>query len=57
MTAKQRVLDRERARGRADALDLAARASILDGTAIIAEEDWTITVSIVPIKTNNKMDK
>ena len=26
-------------------------------TAIIAEEDWTITVSIVPIKTNNKMDK
>ena len=39
MTAKQRVLERERARGRADALDLAARASSLDGTAIIAEED------------------
>ena len=39
MTAKQRVLERERARGRADALDLASRASSLDGTAIIAEED------------------
>ena len=39
MTAKERVLTRERARGRADALDLASRASGLDGTAIIAEED------------------
>ena len=33
------MLARERARGRADALDLAGRAPDLDGTAIIAEED------------------
>lgn len=39
MNSKTRVLNRERARGRADALDLAARASAMDGTAIIAEED------------------
>ena len=39
MTAKENVLSRERQRGRADALGLAARASGLDGTAIIAEED------------------
>ena len=39
MAAKDRVLARERARGRADALDLAGRAPDLDGTAIIAEED------------------
>ena len=39
MAAKENVLSRERDRGRADALGLAARASCLDGTAIIAEED------------------
>ena len=45
-TSKERVLKRERdrgrpvgkAQGRADALDLAARAPSMDGTAIIAEE-------------------
>lgn len=39
MTSKERVLQRERDRGRLDALDLAARALELDGTALIAEED------------------
>ena len=39
MTSKQRVLARERAAGKAAALDLAARAPGLDGTALIAEED------------------
>ena len=39
MTSKERVLDRERNRGRLAALDLAGRAKDLDGTAIIAEED------------------
>ena len=39
MNSKDRVLERERQRGRAAALDLAARAPELDGTAIIAEED------------------
>lgn len=39
MTSKERVLDRERQRGKAAALDLAKRAPDLDGTAIIAEED------------------
>ena len=39
MTSKERVLTRERERGRADALNLASRASGMDGTAIIAEED------------------
>ena len=47
MTSKERVLQREHDRGkpvgkvqgRADALDLAARAPELDGTAIIAEEE------------------
>ena len=39
MTSKERVLDRERQRGRAAALDLAKRAPEMDGTAIIAEED------------------
>ena len=46
MTSKERVLQREHDRGhpvgkvqgRADALDLAARAPEMDGTAIIAEE-------------------
>lgn len=46
MTSKERVLQREHDRGRpvgkvqgkADALDLAARAPGMDGTAIIAEE-------------------
>ena len=38
MTAKDRVLERERSRGRAAALSLAARASGLDGTALIAEQ-------------------
>ena len=39
MNSKDRVLARERQRGREAALDLAARAPELDGTAIIAEED------------------
>lgn len=39
MTSKERVLNRERQRGKAAALDLAKRAPDLDGTAIIAEED------------------
>ena len=39
MTSKERVLERERSRGRMAARDLAARAPDLDGTAIIAEED------------------
>lgn len=47
MTSKERVLQREHDRGkpigkvqgRADALDLAARAPGMDGTAIIAEEN------------------
>ena len=38
MNSKDRVLQRERERGRADALDLAERAKNMDGTAIIAEE-------------------
>ena len=46
MTSKERVLQREhdrgipigRVQGKADALDLAARAVDMDGTAIIAEE-------------------
>lgn len=46
-TSKERVLQRERDRGRpvgkvqgkADALDLASRAKDMDGTAIIAEEE------------------
>lgn len=46
MTSKERVLKREhamgrpagKAQGKADALDLAARAPEMDGTAIIAEE-------------------
>lgn len=39
MTSKEKVLSRERSRGRAAALDLAARAFQMDGTSIIAEED------------------
>ena len=39
MTSKDRVLQRERNRGRLAALDLAGRAATMDGTAIIAEED------------------
>ena len=39
MTSKDRVLQRERDRGRAAALDLATRAPDMDGTAIIAEQD------------------
>ena len=39
MTSKERVLARERSRGRAAALDLAARAAMLTGTQLIAEED------------------
>ena len=41
MTSKDRVLERERSRGRAAALDLANRAVAekLDGTALIAEQD------------------
>lgn len=38
MTSKERVLQRERERGKADALNLAERAKNMDGTAIIAEE-------------------
>lgn len=38
MTSKERVLDRERKRGRAAALDLASRAADMDGTALIAEQ-------------------
>lgn len=37
-SSKDRVLRRERDRGRADALDLASRSSDMDATAIIAEE-------------------
>lgn len=55
MTSKERVLQRERDRahpvgkvqGKTDALDLAARAPHMDGTAIIAEEQkvpaWNVT--------------
>ena len=39
MTSKERVLARERERGRAAALGLAARAPEMDGTALIAEQD------------------
>lgn len=39
MTSKERVLERERQRGKAAALNLAERAPEMDGTAIIAEED------------------
>lgn len=39
MTSKERVLQRERNRGRMAAKDLASRAKDMDGTAIIAEED------------------
>ena len=39
MTSKERVLARERNRGRLAAQELAARAPQMDGTAIIAEED------------------
>lgn len=38
MTAKSRVLNRERERGRADALGLAVRAYDMDGTELIAEQ-------------------
>lgn len=38
MTSKERVLQRERDRGKAAALDLAARAPEMTGTAIIAEQ-------------------
>ena len=38
MNSEERVLQRERDRGRSDALDLARRAPEMDGTAIIAEE-------------------
>lgn len=39
MNSKERVLKRERERGRAAALSLAAKASEMDGTQLIAEED------------------
>lgn len=39
MTSKERVLQRERDRGRAAALNLASRAPDMDGTALIAEQD------------------
>ena len=39
MTSKERVLHRERQRGRAAALDLAHRAPGMTGTEIIAEQD------------------
>lgn len=38
MTSKDRVLARERERGRLDALDLQTRAPDMDGTALYAEE-------------------
>lgn len=38
MTSKERVLQRERDRGKAAALNLASRAPEMDGTAIIAEQ-------------------
>ena len=38
MTSKERVLQRERDRGKAAALNLAARAPEMTGTAIIAEQ-------------------
>lgn len=38
MTTKDRVLLRERERGKMDAIDLSKRAKDMDGTAIIAEE-------------------
>ena len=39
MNSKERVLKRERERGKAAALSLAAKASEMDGTQLIAEED------------------
>lgn len=39
MTAKERVLTREREKGRAAALDLAERAQSMTGTELIAEEN------------------
>ena len=39
MTAKERVLKRERERGRAEALDLAMRAATMTGTELIDEEE------------------
>lgn len=39
MTSKERVLARERERGRLDAVDLQSRAADMDGTALYAEED------------------
>lgn len=39
MTSKERVLQRERDRGKAAALELAARAPQMDGTALIEEQD------------------
>lgn len=38
MTAKDRVLNRERERGRAAAMELAVRAYDMDGTELIAEQ-------------------
>lgn len=38
MTSKERVLNRERDRGRAAALNLASRAPDMDGTGLIAEQ-------------------
>lgn len=65
MTSKERVLQRERDRGRAAALDLASRAADMDGTAIIAEqtsvpqwrEDAVYTVDHVgyPVQDNDQV--
>lgn len=38
MTSKERVLQRERERGKADAMNLASRANEMNGTEIIEEE-------------------
>lgn len=65
MTSKERVLQRERNRGRAAALELAGRAHEMDGTAIIAEqekipawrEDATYTAAHVgfPVQHNDQV--
>lgn len=39
MTSKERVLARERERGRLDAQDLQGRSADMDGTALYAEDD------------------
>lgn len=54
MTSKDRVLARERERGRLDALDLQHRAPNMDGTALYAEEGKIPGFKAALVKMNMK---